>query len=169
MRFKTFRNFIAIPGSLIVGILIIGSLGLLISSSSCGSTNTDTPRVAERREQPITSTPTTNSQPIQTSQSNNVAGRDAAIVAMLDAKRNQSGDKIKDALPREAYKVNVYRDGASPTWNRLKVDYDRDEKWDEKWDLEDGRPAKKQISTADNDSYDKEYRWQGGQWVEKKQ
>jgi len=168
MRFKTLRNFFLIPGGLLLTLALCGGLALLVSSTNCGGGDaTRTSRQPERSApQPVTTSAPATQQPRQSS---SPEGRDEAIIAVLDARRNQSGDKIKDALPRESYKVNIYRDGTSPTWNRVKIDYDRDEKWDEKWDLEAGRPAKKHVSTADDDqTYDQEYRWQGGQWVPKK-
>ncbi|MBA2733392.1 MAG: hypothetical protein H0U54_10930 [Acidobacteria bacterium] len=165
MRFKTFRNFIIVPGGLLLTVALGGALFLLVSSASCGSgTTTPTTRSPELHQaQPANATPV--SQPQR--QAASPASRDEKILALLEAKRNQSGDKIKDAFPRETYKVNIYRDGGSTTWNRLKIDYNRNERWDERWELEDGKPVKKQVSTADNDVYDQEWRWQGGQWVKK--
>ena len=75
-----------------------------------------------------------------------------------------SGDKIKDAFSRELFKVNFYRDGNDPYWSRLKIDYNRNEKWDEKWDLEQGQPIKRHVASQDDEHYDQEYRWVGGKW-----
>jgi hypothetical protein len=83
-------------------------------------------------------------------------------------KKPASGEKVKDAFPRETFKVNIYRDSGNATWNRLKIDLDRDEKDDEKWDLVDGQPAKRHVSSADDGKYDREYRWLAGRWQEKK-
>lgn len=167
MRFKTFRNFILVPGSLLLTAIVCGAFALLVSSASCGSgtaSRTD-PSPASRPGQAVPAAPV--SQPQR--QAATPASRDEAIIAMLESKRNQPGDKIKDAFPRESYKVNVYRDANSPTWSRIKIDYNRNERWDERWELEDGRPVKKQVSSADNEVYDQEYRRQGGQWVRKNQ
>jgi hypothetical protein len=90
------------------------------------------------------------------------------IIDLLNRQPNATTDKIKDAFPKERFKVNVYRDGNGSTWTRLKVDLDRDEKDDEKWTLANGQPDKRQVSTRDDEQYDREYRWRGGQWVEKK-
>lgn len=171
MRFKTFRNFFLLPGGLLASLAFCGAIIFLASHINCGGggDTTSASRQADRRTaQTAPASPVTPQPQRPAAPASSASGRDQAVIAVLESKRTQSGDKIKDALPRESYKVNVYRDGASPTWNRVKIDYDRDEKWDEKWDLEDGRPVKKQVSTADNDSYDREFRWQGGQWVEKK-
>jgi hypothetical protein len=89
------------------------------------------------------------------------------IIDLLNKQTTATGDKIKDAFPKERFKVNVYRDGSSSTWTRLKLDLDRDEKDDEKWTLSAGQPDKRQVSTRDDEQYDREYRWRGGQWVEK--
>jgi hypothetical protein len=89
------------------------------------------------------------------------------LIVEFVSKTPATSDKIKDAFPRETFKVNLYHDAGTTGWNRLKIDLDRDEKWDEKWDFENGLPAKRHVSSADNDSYDQEFRWLGGQWEAK--
>ncbi len=79
-----------------------------------------------------------------------------------------TGDKVKDAIKGESYKVNLYNDPDGK--RRAKIDLDRDEKWDEKWTFEtDGgnEKVKRQVSTQDDDSYDVEYRLDQGTWVKK--
>jgi len=88
------------------------------------------------------------------------------ILNFLDS-QPATTDKVKDAFPRESFKVNVYRDDNDPNWTRLKIDLDRDGKDDEKWDLKDGQPAKRRVATRDDEQYDREYRWRNAQWVEK--
>jgi hypothetical protein len=72
--------------------------------------------------------------------------------AFLVSKLGQpaKGDKIKDALGSRQVKVNVYAEGGR--WARAKVDLDRDEKWDEKWWLEDGVPVRA-VAPADDEKY----------------
>jgi hypothetical protein len=85
------------------------------------------------------------------------------------AARPISGDKVKDALKGRSYKVNVYKDAGEPRVNRLKVDLDRDDKFDEKWTLSPARDdIRRQVSPADDDStYTEEYRLRGEVWVRK--
>jgi hypothetical protein len=61
-----------------------------------------------------------------------------------------SSDKIKDALGRGHGKVNVYAEHG--VWARAKVDLNRNEKWDEKWWIEDGAIMRK-VSPTDDESY----------------
>lgn len=74
-----------------------------------------------------------------------------------------SSDKIKDAVPG-AVKVNVYGEGG--VWARAKVDYDRDEKWDEKWTFKPGG-IEKQLASKDDEAYDQTLVHQGGAWTKK--
>lgn len=60
---------------------------------------------------------------------------EAALLAQL-GQPSRGETKIKDLLGSGAPKVNLYADAG--TWNRAKVDLDRDEKWDEKWRWEAG-------------------------------
>lgn len=153
MKYKTFRALVTVGG----GALLVGTCGL--SSCLLGG---DSPKKTERPPI-VSSTPATT--PVQTSTGARTA--DQAVVEFLNRQPNATGERIKDAFPRESYKVNIYRDGNSQTWTRLKIDLDRDEKDDEKWTLSNGQPDKRQVSTRDDGTYDREYRWRGGQWVEK--
>jgi hypothetical protein len=160
MRFKTFRNAVLIPAGVLAGLLFLGGFAMLYRS--CQSAEPE-PETTQKTLPANTPAP----RPLVASNGGNNF-RDQLIVDYLNAHRQAAGDKIKDALPREAFKVNLYADNASPTWNRLKIDLDRDEKWDEKWDLENGQPVKRHVSTRDNEVYDLEFRWQAGGWTEKK-
>ncbi|MEW5848328.1 MAG: hypothetical protein AB2A00_05915 [Myxococcota bacterium] len=69
-------------------------------------------------------------------------------------------DKLKDALGSGA-KVNLYAEGGR--WYRAKVDLDRDEKWDEKWELKDG-VVKREVSSADDETYNRALTFRDGAW-----
>lgn len=82
--------------------------------------------------------------------------------------QNISGDKAKDAVRGRPWKVNLYRDAGQPGVNRLKIDLNRNEKWDEKWTIssEGGvQTVKRQVAPADDESYTVEYRLEGKRWV----
>lgn len=91
---------------------------------------------------------------------------DQKIVSQLSAP--VSGDKIKDAFSKESYKVNFYRESGEATWSRLKVDLNRNEKWDEKWDLANGQPVKRQVASKDDENYDQTFIWKNGKWESEK-
>ena len=73
-------------------------------------------------------------------------------------------DKIKDASQGQAYKVNLYQDAGSPTMNRAKVDYDRDEKWDEKWTFSPDGSVERQVAPADDENYTESWILREGSW-----
>lgn len=78
--------------------------------------------------------------------------------------RNIQTDKLKDAAKGSAYKLNVYQDSGEPTVNRVKVDLDRDEKWDEKYTFK-GTEITRQVAPADDEQYTLTFHWQNGAWV----
>ncbi len=158
MKYKTFRNLVTLGGVAV----LLSTCGL--SSWLLGNKPSQNEGRVDNRPRPLSTAPTATRSP------SDAAPRsfDQAVVDFLTRQPGATGDKIKDAFPREYYKVNIYRDGNSPTWTRLKIDLDRDNKDDEKWTLANGQPDKRQISTRDDEQYDREYRWRGGQWVEKK-
>ena len=45
--------------------------------------------------------------------------------------------KIKDLFEGERWKVNLYEDDGDTRWDRAKIDFERDEVWDEKWSRKD--------------------------------
>ena len=84
-----------------------------------------------------------------------------AILARIPS--GVAGDKAKDVFPSAPYKVNLYGEGGLVT--RLKVDLDRDEKWDEKWTLAtpgEVEGLKRQVSEGDDEVYEREYLLRGG-------
>jgi hypothetical protein len=175
MKFKTFRNL-----TVLVGIVVaVGLSGTCVYLSRGGDS-----KIAESKSSPsntnratATTVPVTRDVSSQraptavpatsTTHSNTELRReDEMIIEFLNTEPALT-DKVKDAFPYESFKVNIYRDGNSKTWTRIKIDLNRDGKDDEKWDLAAGRPAKRRVSTNDDEQYDLEYRWRGGQWVAK--
>jgi hypothetical protein len=59
-------------------------------------------------------------------------------------------------------------DKGSTTWNRLKIDLDRDKEWDEAWDFVSGKPVKRRTSPADDGVYTVTYDLRGERWVPRK-
>ncbi len=81
------------------------------------------------------------------------------------------GGKGKDVFSGRSYKVNIYQDAGQPLPNRAKIDLDRDEKWDEKWDFEGPAPERKikrHVAPNDDEQYTVEYRREAGRWRLKK-
>jgi hypothetical protein len=158
MKYRTFRNLVTLGGI----VLLLGLCGL------CGSCARLLGSRSPKDEPPVVQTTPTPASTVTPPPSNSGLRReDQMIIDLLNRQPKAASDKIKDAFPRESFKVNIYRDGSGSTWTRLKIDLDRDNKDDEKWTLTNGQPDKRQVSTRDDEQYDREYRWRGGQWVEK--
>jgi len=91
---------------------------------------------------------------------------DTKIIAKIHA--GISGKKEKDPWSKN-WKVNLYSDSGDGQVTRLKIDIDRDGKWDEKWTIEEaGAKVKRKVSSGDDDTlYDREYRLRGRKWAVK--
>lgn len=50
------------------------------------------------------------------------------------------------------------------SWNRIKVDFDKDKNYDEKWTFRENGQIVKEISSSDNETYDYEYILKGTTW-----
>jgi hypothetical protein len=153
MKFKTFI-VLAVSGILIVGVIAGGSCVWLLSRS--GPKN---PPVISQPAQP--GKPTI--PPINPDIPAGARAVDQDILNFL--RQSANGDKVKDAFPGKPYKVSFYQDTPGSGWNRAKIDLNRNGKWEEKITIENGQMTKRQVATNDDENYDVEYRWRGGQWV----
>ena len=60
--------------------------------------------------------------------------------------------------------VNVYQDAGNSTANRVKIDLDRDDKWDEKIDFKP-EGVIRQVAPNDDEKYTETYHLVDGAWV----
>ena len=86
---------------------------------------------------------------------------DDAVLRALEA---PAQEKIKDATGSTPYKVNLYSDDGL-RWNRVKIDLDRDEKWDEKWTIAADGSIEREVAPADDEQYSEKYQRTGTEWV----
>jgi hypothetical protein len=94
--------------------------------------------------------------------SSNLRTVDREVLDLI-RRRKANTDKIKDALPGRNYKVNLYRDAGFNRWNRVKIDLNRNNRWDEKWTIKDNVIIR-QVSSRDDEVYDQKFVLTGNQW-----
>jgi hypothetical protein len=98
----------------------------------------------------VTSTPAVTS--VETT-----AADDAFVTTALGLRGTTApGGKIKDVESGAAYKINAYQDDGEASVNRLKIDLDRDDKWDFKWTFHDDGTVTVLFSPSDDEVYDVE-------------
>ena len=156
MKLKT---FMAVFGGLgFVGLAVVGLTGgffgakVLDAVSEVTEVTTEAPASAEAPVSVSASAPAD-------------SGRPWDGVLLGKAGTSLGTDKVKDATGGTPYKVNLYQDSGEATLNRAKVDYDRDEKWDEKWTFApDG--ITRQVAPNDDEQYTLKYKWSGSAWVQ---
>ena len=78
--------------------------------------------------------------------------------------RKISSSIIKDVFASSPYKINVYQDKGKTSVNRIKVDLDRDDKWDEIWTFDENGGISKKVATQDDENYNNTYRWMNNVW-----
>ena len=76
-----------------------------------------------------------------------------------------SGDKVKDASHGKPYKINVYKDAGGTTVSRVKIDLNRNEKWDEKISFDKDGTITLERAPADDEKYTLAYHWNGTGWI----
>jgi len=76
---------------------------------------------------------------------------------------------LKYFITTNAYKLDLRCDQAKgfAYWNRIKVDYDQDKQWDEKWSFSNSGKIKREIASNDDGNYNLAYELQGSNWVKK--
>ena len=101
--------------------------------------------------------------PGQTKATNNAGENryDAYLITALGMPALASAP-TQDTLGKEGPRVDLAHEGGK--WVRATVDLDRDGTWDEKWSTLNGT-VRRQVSTADNNTYDKEVHFIGGVWT----
>ena len=87
----------------------------------------------------------------------------AQTAAMGYVDKDLGSSKLKDVSKGKPYKINVYQDEGKTSANRLKIDLNRNEKWDEKWTF-DGDSIQRQVAPADDENYSEVYLWNGSDW-----
>jgi hypothetical protein len=154
MKYRTFRNL-----ALGTGLAVAAGLGFGVSRMTDGHDD-PAPRAALPAVEQPTPAPTpapTEPAAAEAPASANLRDVDRDALAVL---KRPVLDKIKDATRGRSYKINAYSDDGK-RWNRLKIDLDRDEEWDESWTIKpDGRIERK-LTKADNAGH-KGYRLVGG-------
>jgi len=173
MRYKTFRTLA------IVGVALAGAAGLYGLSRRGGDSEPAaspsaaavpaSPPVAAAAPAAGAAAPAVLVAPAQaeavSTSSDALRPMDREILAR--AAQGISGDKAKDAVRGRPWKVNLYQDAGQSRVNRLKVDLDRDEKWDEKWTFttDGGREiVKRQVAPNDDEAYTLELFLEGESW-----
>jgi len=86
-----------------------------------------------------------------------------------DGKIDDQGDSYKKFITTKDFKVDLrcdFKKGYS-YWNRIKVDFDKDKKWDEKWSFQKDGTIKKEVSPNDDENYEYSYILNGDKWERK--
>ncbi|WP_058866176.1 hypothetical protein [Chloracidobacterium thermophilum] len=151
MKFKTFLALV-ITGGLVLSAVVIGSCVWLLRQPA---------------RQDVVSRPVVSQPPVLPAPTTTGSLRPVDRDLLEALRRPVTSDRIKDAFPGRPYKIALYCDNPGGGWNRAKIDLNRNNRWDEKITIVNGEPTKRQVASRDDESYDLEYRWRGGQWVAK--
>lgn len=77
---------------------------------------------------------------------------------------NNGGVKLFKKLPTYQIDFRCDKTKGFDYWNRVKIDWDYDKKWDEKWDFRKNGSIKRQCSTNDDEVYDLVQETVEGKW-----
>ncbi len=85
------------------------------------------------------------------------------------SKGEEKGDSLRWLVSDNGIKAEFRSDKSkgSTIWNRVKIDYNSNKQYEEKWDFKPGGSVKRQVAPNDDGTYTEEYRLQGEKWVRK--
>ena len=178
MKFKTFRTLL-----LGVAVLAVGG-GIAGACLTCKGDDKAAPSASSNPLSTAASSHATSTQPPKSVPAGTASGEQApsgspsseGTLRPLDEQilkrihEPMSGDKVKDAFPGDKAKVSLYQDSGKTSINRLKIDLNRNDKWEEKWTIESEggkEKIKRQVAPNDDESYSVEYRLVEGKWARK--
>lgn len=170
MKYKSFRL-------IRLGVILVLCIGLIIGLRSCAGCGSNHMMV-ESNSRSGGSQPT---EQVGASQSESRPTLGAAVMPITDADRavlsyhdsplvknlDDSGENYKKFIKASGYNLDLrcdFKKGFAG-WNRIKVDWDKDKQWDEKWSFNEKGEVKRQISPDDDGNYAYSYILQGTQWV----
>jgi hypothetical protein len=82
---------------------------------------------------------------------------------------DSQGDSYKKFITTANYKLDLrcdFKKGYS-YWNRIKIDYDNDGNWDEKWTYQKNGKIKREVSSDDDEKYNYTYYLKADEWERK--
>jgi hypothetical protein len=130
-------KYVAGAAVVVVGVGVLAVLGL--GGFFLGTTATETP------VGPVVTGPAPEAQPVGTpapaqplASAPTGGGKYAAAVRAANGTASPNSKK-KDALGASGWKINLYEETGDAHYDRAKVDRDRDDSWDEKWNWKGGR------------------------------
>ena len=91
---------------------------------------------------------------------------DQGIVYIDCAQRYATFPIVKDAIKGKPYKVNLYSDDGTH-FTRVKLDLDRDDKWDESWTFDADGGIERKVAPADDENYSETWLLDHGAWKKK--
>lgn len=172
MKYKTFilvRNLGA------AGLATLAAVGAFIG---CRSKNNDAPQVGNYPTTPTTvtappkmgttspkmstgKTPTKPAPVAPTAATTALTANDKEVMRLQKqplSNGKTSGDSTKWVATSNAFKAEFRADAGASAWNRVKLDYDGDKKWDERWDFKDDGSIKRRVAPQDDENYSVEYK-----------
>jgi hypothetical protein len=156
MKFRTFRIFVTL-----VGVATLVALVFLVRRRADAPTQQPAHTPAQTPAPAPASAPAPVPAPPPPAPTGNLRPMDQEILDRV--KSGIPGDKLNDAIPGRPWKVNLYKDAGQTGINRLKIDLNRNNKWDEKWSFEGGN-VKRQVAPADDESYTERYVLKDSSW-----
>ena len=190
-----YRTFIVLRNALVAGVVALGAFGLFKGCSSIAADRLSSPAVAAPEAAPemahsevsVTapvapeppgaapdrqaSRPASAGGAAPDRQPLSVVHREVLARAKEPATRGEpAGGSRKWRIKQDRVIIELRSDTGkgSTTWNRAKIDLDRDKNWDEAWDLRPDGKIKRRFAPADDENYTATYDLQGASWVLRK-
>lgn len=160
MKLRTFVILAGLGG----GTLLAGLVGAYLMFMPASQPDAPEAVIAVADEAPVGAAPSPQPTATPTVAPVGPGMRPEDVTALEYRGRDIGSDKLKDVSKGRSFKVNVYQDAGNSTANRVKIDLDRDDKWDEKIDFKP-EGVIRQVAPNDDEQYTETYHLVDGAWV----
>ena len=147
------------------GALCAGVVGAYLVFMPASKPAPPEPFISVAEESPVGAAPSPQPSVTPTATPTGPGMRPEDVTALEYRGRDIGSDKLKDVSKGRSFKVNVYQDAGHTTANRVKIDLDRDDKWDEKIDFKP-EGVIRQVAPNDDENYTQTYHLVDGAWVQ---
>lgn len=167
-----YTTFAAIKKSVLIGAPVIGFVFLIRSCAGCGDTQPplqEQPYASQQHApQPQMQAPT--AKPQYGAQELPLSSTEQEILQLqkepLSLGKQDDNGSLKRTVKKGSVKLDIRCDQNKgfTSWNRIKVDWDNNKKYDEKWNFRPDGTVARFVSPNDDEDYSIEYRLYNNVW-----
>jgi len=165
-----YTTFAAIKKSVLIGTPLIAFIFLIRSCAGCGNTPEYIPQQQTTTQQTLPQQQTTSAKPSYGAQELPLSSAEQEILQLQKEPLSLGKPDDKGSLKRTVKKgmtkldIRCDQNKGFTTWNRIKVDWNNNKRYDEKWNFRPDGTVARFVAPNDDEDYSMEYRLYNNVW-----